>query len=319
MCFWNPSCLDTTGHFIGTWCFCRRVITSVPDAEEHSFPLFSRLLSPRKVVCPLKDEEWDALNIESNPELWSVVSVVRLPPVGRNTEEHTILLSQRSTGVISRWTGRRFYPTRTPDITFYDVKNSIGSRKTGQLVELLPTFRVCTGASCCIEYPMWRSSVRAAPSRANFTLYGERTHDLASGKLLSRPATGAGLLTEVQEVACLGVYRTQRWRHLWALMRVMYVPTHVCLWITLTWGFPFCLIFFRWVALFEASVVFLPSLAKDVPHLVSWNNGGLLTKKVSKIDAAEFGAHWPYNPSSNWTGFFDERAERFNLIGPAGQ
>jgi len=42
------------------------------------------------VVCPLKGVEWDALNVESNPELWSVVSVVRLPPVGRNTEQQTI-------------------------------------------------------------------------------------------------------------------------------------------------------------------------------------------------------------------------------------
>jgi len=56
--------------------------------------------------------------------------------------------------------------------------------------------------------------VRAAPSRANSTPVGERNYDLASGKLFSRAACGVGLLTEVQEVACLGVYRTQRYRHL---------------------------------------------------------------------------------------------------------
>jgi len=43
--------------------------------------------------------------------------------------------------------------------------------------------------------------------------------------------------------------------------------------------------------MFETSVVFLPALAKDVPLLVSWDDGGLLTRRASKIDAAEFGAH----------------------------
>jgi hypothetical protein len=56
--------------------------------------------------------------------------------------------------------------------------------------------------------------VRAAPSRATSTLVGERTYDLAFGKLLSRAACGVGPLTEVQEVTCLGVYRTQRLRNL---------------------------------------------------------------------------------------------------------
>lgn len=52
------------------------------------------------------------------------------------------------------------------------------------------------------------------------------------------------------------------------------------------------MIFLRGVALFEASVAFLLSLARDVvPHLFSWDDGGLLTKKASKIDAAEFAAH----------------------------
>jgi ABC-type nickel/cobalt efflux system permease component RcnA len=75
-------------------------------------------------------------------------------------------------------------------------------------------------------------------------------------------------------------------------MRDVYVLTHVYLWMTLTLGFSCCLIFLRGVALFEASVAFLPSLAKDVvPHLVSWDDGALLTKRASKIDAAEFGAH----------------------------
>jgi hypothetical protein len=163
--------------------------------------------------------------------LWSVVSVVRLPPVGRNTEQQTILFLRRSTGVISRWTGRRVYPTGKPDLTFVDVKNSTGYRKTGQLVELLPNFSVCPGASCYIECSMWRSSVRATPSRVKSTLDGERTDDLASGKLLSGAACGVGLLTEVQEVACLGVYRTQILRHLWTLMRgvCVCVCPHSCL------------------------------------------------------------------------------------------
>jgi hypothetical protein len=212
-----------------------------------------------------------------------------------------------STGVINRWTGRRVYPTKTPDVTFYDVKNSTGYRKTGKLVEFLPNFCVCPGASCCIECPIWSSSARAALSRANSTLVGERNYDLASGKLLSRAACGVGLLTEAQELVCLGVYLTERLRYLWTLMRGVYVSTHAYFWMTLTRGFPFCLIFIRGVALFEASVAILPSLTKDVvPHLVSWDDGGLLTKRSSKIDAAEFGAHWPYNPSY-WTSLFDER------------
>jgi hypothetical protein len=59
--------------------------------------------------------------------------------------------------------GRRVYTTRTPEVTLYDVKNSPGRHKTGQQVELLPTFCFCPGASCWIECPMLRSSVRTGP------------------------------------------------------------------------------------------------------------------------------------------------------------
>jgi len=79
-------------------------------------------------------------------------------------------------------------------------------------------------------------------------------------------------------------------------MRDMYVPTYVYLSMTLTWGFSCCLIFLRGVALFEAIVAFVPSLAKDVVlHLVSWEDGGLPKKRASKIDDADFGAHDPIN------------------------
>ena len=44
--------------------------------------------------------------------------------------------------------------------------------------------------------------MRAAPSRTNSNLVGERTFREAA----LRTACGVGLLAEVQEVACLGVY-----------------------------------------------------------------------------------------------------------------
>jgi hypothetical protein len=75
-------------------------------------------------------------------------------------------------------------------------------------------------------------------------------------------------------------------------MGAMYVPAYVYLSMTLTLGFSCCLIFLRGVAPFEAIVAFLPSLARDVVlHLVSWEDGGLPTKRASKIDAADFDAH----------------------------
>jgi len=40
VCIWNLGYLVTTGRFIGTWCCCRRVITSWPDDGESSFSLF---------------------------------------------------------------------------------------------------------------------------------------------------------------------------------------------------------------------------------------------------------------------------------------
>ena len=48
--------------------------------------------------------------------------------------------------------------------------------------------------------------MKTAHSKANCTSDGEQTYCLASGKPLSRADCGVGLLTEVREVACLGVF-----------------------------------------------------------------------------------------------------------------
>jgi hypothetical protein len=81
------------------------------------------------------------------------------------------------------------------------------------------------------------------------------------------------------------------------------------------------LVFFRGVALPEASLTFIP-----FPRLAIWFHAWFLgrwrftDKEGAKVDAAEleFGVYLPYNYKL-LNVFLNDRDERFNLIGPAGQ